>query len=314
MISRSRVLASAALATALAPLRLGAQALQSLRMAGVPTDDSTPVFYGIKNGLYAKAGIDMQWVPISSGTAATTAVLTGTYELGKASPMAPVLAHLKGVPVAIFAHGAVSRVRTPYSAMIVAVDSPIKTGADCNGKTGASPGLTDINSLAMMRWIDRNGGDASTVKWVEVPGSAVAEAVGDHRIDFATLQEPQLTAAVETGKVRALADVYAAVADGWLTAAYIVQPAFADAHADVLRRWIRVTYEAAAYTNPRKAETAPLMSEITKIPLPVYLKMKRTDDATSTDPGVLQPVIDLAVRYKAISRSFPAKEMYWFPA
>ena len=217
---RARLLAAAA-ALALAPRVARAQQLEKMRLAGVPTDDMTPVFYALKNGLYLRAGLDLEVVAISSGSAATTAVIAGAYELGKASPIAPILAHLKGLPITIIANGAVSQPRNPFSGMIVAADAAIKTGADCDGKIGVSPGLGDINSLAMMTWIDKNGGDSKTVKWVEVPGSAVGTAVGDHRVDFGLLQEPQLAAALETGKVRILADAYAAVSNRWLTSSYI---------------------------------------------------------------------------------------------
>jgi NitT/TauT family transport system substrate-binding protein len=282
-----------------------------MRLAGVPTDDLTPVFYALKTGMYQKAGLDLELVPTSSGSAATTAVIGGTYEIGKASPIAPILAHLRGLPVVLVANGAFSYPRNPFSGMIVAADSPIKTGADCNGRTGVSPGLSDINSLAMMSWIDKNGGDSKTVRWVEVPGSAVAAAIAEHRVDFGLIQEPQLGAALEGGKVRVLADAYAAVSDRWLTSSYIVQPEFAAKNTDALRRFARVTYEASAYTNTHKSETVAMMSEVTKIPLAVYAKMTRPDDATSGDPSYLQPVIDLGVKYKAIPRAFPAREMYW---
>jgi NitT/TauT family transport system substrate-binding protein len=238
-------------------------------------------------------------------------MIAGAYEIAKASPIAPILAHMRGLPVALIANGVVSTPKTPFSAMLVATDSPIKTGADCNGKTGISPGLGDINSLAMSTWIDRNGGDSKTVKWVEVPGSAAAEAVGDHRVDFALIQEPQLSAALAGGKVRVLADAYAAVSNRWITSSYVAKTDSAAQNAEAFRRFVRVTYQAAAATNPRKSETVAIMSEVTKISPAVYAKITRGDGATTSDPALLQPIIDMAVRYKVLPRQFPAKEMYW---
>lgn len=309
--SRASFVAGGVAGLALSPRIARGQTTQTLRLAGVPTDDMTPVFYAIKNGMYEKAGVDLQYVPVSSGATATTAMIGGTYEIAKASPIAPILAHMRGIPVVLIANGVVSTPRTPFSAMLVATDSAIRTGADCSGKTGVSPGLSDINSLAMMTWIDHNGGDSRTVKWVEVPGSAAAEAVGDHRVDFALIQEPQLSAALAGGKVRILADAYAAVSNRWITSSYVARSDFAAQHADALRRFVRTTYQAAAMTNPRKAETVAVMAEMTKIPPATYAKMTRGDGATTSDPALLQPIIDMAVRYKVLSQSFPAKEMYW---
>ena len=97
-LSRSQLLASAAAALALRPRPARAQALEKIRVAGVATDDTTPVYFAIRNGLYQKAGLDVEQVPTTSGTVATEAVLTGTYELGKGSPIA-FFAHLRGLPI-----------------------------------------------------------------------------------------------------------------------------------------------------------------------------------------------------------------------
>ncbi len=71
-----------------------------------------------------------------------------------------------------------------------------------------------------------------------------------------------------------------------------------------------MTYEAAAYTNAHPALTAPMMAEVTKVPLEVMRKISRAPGATTSDPAMLQPVIDVAVKYKMLPRAFPAREVY----
>ena len=263
----------------------------------------TPIFWAVKTGMYSKAGLDFEIVTVSSGSASTAAVVSGTYEMGKASPIASVIAHLKGFPITIVANGAVYLSRTPYSGMLVASDALLKTAADLNGKIGAAAGLNDINHMAMLNWIEKNGGDAKSVKFVEVPASATAPALIEHRIDFAVLNEPLYHGALETGKIRLFADAFASVSDRWLTSAYLAQPEWAKKNADAMRRFERVTFEATRYTNGHKNETAEMMSELTKIPLPVFSKMSRIEGATSNDPTYLtrhQP----ALKYNAIPKTF----------
>jgi NitT/TauT family transport system substrate-binding protein len=309
--TRARAIAGIAAALSAVPTVVRSQTTEPIRFSAVPTDDMTPIYYAVKNGLYQKAGIALEIVTVSSGSASTAAVVAGTYELGKASPVASILAHAKGFPVAIVANGAVYSKRAAYSRVVVAADSPIKTAADCNGKTGAAAGLNDINQLLTMNWVDKNGGDAKTMKWVEVPASVTAAALEEHRIDLAVLNEPLLSAALQSGKVRVLVDAFAALADRWLSSAYLARPEWADKHAEIVRKFARVTYEACAYANEHKSETIALMSEVTKIPVGVFAKMTRIEGATTTDPSLLQPVIDLAVRYKALPASFPSKTAYW---
>jgi NitT/TauT family transport system substrate-binding protein len=305
------MLAAAGSAVALWPTILRAQTLEKVRLIGVPTDDLTPVYYAIKNGLYAKAGLDVEVIPSASGTAATEAVISGAYEMGKGSLIASLIAHLKGLPLTIVGNGAIWDVKSPFSMMVVAADSPVKTGADLNGKTLSSAALNDLNELAMTAWIDKTGGDAKTTKWVELPNSAAGAALADHRVEATSLNEPQLSAAVETGKVRILAPAYSAIGEHFAFTIYFAQPEWAGKHADAVKRWLKVTYDAATYTNAHHAETVAMMADITKIPVGIISKMARVNGSTTGDPALIQPLINAAAKYNNISRAFPAKEAYF---
>jgi NitT/TauT family transport system substrate-binding protein len=309
-IARSRFLATTA-ALAAAPRVVRAQALEKLRLTGVVTDDLTPVFYAIQHGLYQKAGLDLELIPASTGSNATQAVVSGTYELGKGSPLGALIAHLRGLPITIVGNGILAEVKNPFTLALVAADSPMKTAADLNGKLCSSAALNDLNALAVMAWVDKNGGDSKTLRWVEIPNSAAAAALAEHRIDLCSLNEPQLSAAVTGGQCRVFASSYAAIANSFVGTIFIAQPEWASKHGDTIKRWARVTYEAAAYTNAHHAETAQMMSDATKIPLEVIQKMTRVNAATTGDPGLLQPAIDVAARYKILPRAFPAKEAYF---
>jgi NitT/TauT family transport system substrate-binding protein len=311
ILSRARLLAASAAAVAVTPQIVRAQTLEKIRLTGVPTDDLTPVFYAIKNGLYQKAGLDVEFVAASSGTAATTAVIGGAYELGKGSSIASMVAHLKGLPLVIVGNGAIWDPKNPFSLMLVAADSPIKTAADLNGKIASAAALNDLVELAVVAWVDKNGGDSKTLKWVEIPNSASGAALASHRTDVTMLNEPEVTAAVESGKARVLAPALSAIGEHFVLTIYFAQPDWAAKHTDALRKFNRVTYETAAYTNAHKPETEAMMSDITKIPLDVFHKMARVNHSTSTNPAELQPVIDVAAKYKNISRAFPAKEAYF---
>jgi ABC-type nitrate/sulfonate/bicarbonate transport system substrate-binding protein len=144
-----------------------------------------------------------------------------------------------------------------------------------------------------------------------VPGSATAPALIEHRVDVTMLDEPLLSAALATGKLHPIGNAYATIGDRWLTSAYLVQPDYAAKHGDLLRRFTRVTHQATAYTNAHEVETIPMMSDVSKIPLPVFSKMARIEGATSNDQRLLTPLIEVAARYKLIPKTFPAAELYW---
>lgn len=287
-----------------------AQAPQAVRLIGVPTDDMTPVFSAAKNGLYRKAGIELEIIPTSSGAVATDAVIAGTYEIGKGSAIGVLNAYLHGLPIRIIGNGPVWDERTPFSMMIVATDSPAKDGAFFNGKTLCSAALRDLNQLAMSAWIDQNGGDSKTVNWVEVPNSAAGVGVGEHRFAATMLQEPQLSNALATGTVRVVAPAYNGIAPHFSTALYFVQADWAAKNGKAIKTFLDATYAAARATNGHRSDTAAMMSEVTKIPLNVYEKMARSNSSTKSDPALVQPMIDVAAKYGYISRAFSAKDIF----
>jgi NitT/TauT family transport system substrate-binding protein len=311
-VSRSRLLIGSA-ALALTPRRVRAQQLVKVRLAGVHTDDLTPVYWGLQNGLYQKAGLDIEMIAANSGTAATTAVVAGTYELGKGSVMASLVAHLRGLPLTLIANGVVWDPKAPSTVAVVAADSPIKQPRDLTGKIASAAALNDIVTLTIANWVDKDGGDSKTIKWVEIPNSAEAAALEQHRIDVCQLNEPMYTAAIEGGKIRPLGDGLSgkAIAEHYVIAVFFAHKDFATKNPEVVRKFAQITYEAARYTNAHHAETAQMMSEVTKIPLETFRKIFRAPSATSGDPTLLQPVIDLAAKYGNITHVFPAKDIYF---
>lgn len=284
-----------------------------MRLAGSPDDALTPVVWGIRSGAYRNAGLDVEFVATRSGSVATAAVVAGSYELGKGSAISSLVAHLRNLPLWIIGNGVLWDPKAPSTLSVVAADSPFQRPRDLNGKIGGVAGLNDVDSLVVSAWVDHDGGDSKTIKWVEIPNSAIAETLAQHRVDFGGIQEPLYTENVAAGKIRPLAGgrSYSVIAPTFSISVYFANKDFAQAHPDVVRNFIRVTYESAKYTNVHHTETEQVMSDFTKIPLDVMRKINRPPGATTSDPALLQPLIDFAATYGNIARAFPAKEAFF---
>jgi len=288
-----------------------AQQLEVVRIVGPISEAQTHIYYAIKTGMFARAGLDVSLVRVTSGAVATEAVITGAYEIGITNVLAVFSGHLRGIPIAIVAPGIVNTARNPNAQLQVAADAPYKTGADLNGKIAASPGLGDINSLATRAWVDKNGGDSHTLKFVEIPNVALEAALAQHRIDAAVLQSPVLEASIASGATKTIGYAYGAIAPLFMGGAYVGRRDWADQHAATMRRVARVMAEATTYINAHFTETAPLVAELTQITLDNTAKMHRTINGTILDPALLQPVIDVAAKYGTIPQAFSAREIVW---
>ena len=294
----------ALLLTAFAPAAIAQQPpLTVIRVGGVFNDDMTPVFWGVKSGMFRREGLDVQISNANNGAAMTAAVLAGTFEFGKSSLLAAVNAHLRGLPLAVVASGSIYDSKAPFTMLCVATDSTDATGKDFEGKVTGAPSLNDLNQLVISAWVDKHGGDPTAVKFVELPNSTAPA------VEAAILAEPILTNAVTNKQVKVLADAYLSIAPTFAFASYFTSADYAKAHPDIVAKFVKVIYEAGAYANKHHAETAEMMAEATKIPLSTYEHMVRVDGATTLNPALFQPVIDAAVKYKLIPRGFPAREM-----
>jgi NitT/TauT family transport system substrate-binding protein len=192
--------------------------------------------------------------------------------------------------------------------MLVRKDSPIKTGRDMNGKTLGSSSLRDINAAASFAWIDKTGGDSSTVRVVEVPSSAGAAFLEQNRADAVTLNEPSASLALASGTVRVLAQPYDAMTGG-LAAGLVAMTPYIDANRDVMTRFAKAMHEASMWTNAHQAETIPMVAGYSGVDPEVIAKGARFTDADYVEPRYIQPLITLFAKYGLIDKTFPAQEI-----
>jgi len=275
----------------------------------VPTDDITPLVYAIQTGMFKNAGLDVQLAAGNSGTAMAAAVVSGSYTFGKSSLLAIINAHLRKLPLAMIGSEAVYDAKSPYAELMVANDADAKSCKDLAGKIVGTPALNDLDSLATMACVGQAGGDTSSLKLVELPQSASIAAVQEHRVDATVLHEPVLAQAIGANQARVLAPAYSSISTHFVFASFFTAESYAQAHPDIVRKFMEIIYRAAAYTNAHHAATAQMMADATKAPLDIVQRMNRVDGATSLDPKEIQPLIDVAAKYHLIPAAFPATDM-----
>ncbi len=302
-----------ALLCALAIIGLTAQTapdLTTIRVGAATDDQSKPVLYAQQSGLFAKAGLNVQVVPLNGGGAAiAAAVMGGSLDIGKTNTLLLITAHSRNLPFTAIAPGVITGASDRAAALIVPSSSPLKTGRDFNGKTVGVTSLVTIELLATRTYIDQSGGDSSTVKFVEVAPSASLAAMDQGRIDAASILEPALSQALSTGKVRVFAYTYNAISPRFDGADWFTTTDFAAKHRDVIEKFARVMHDANVYVAAHETETNPLVAAYAGIDLATLANMHHVERPTYLNPAYIQPLIDAAVKYKFIAQRFPAREL-----
>ena len=296
-------------AAVLAPSIVRAQAANLIRLGATMADDDTALYYAYRNGMYKKAGLDVEWTTMSSGGATTQAIIGGALDVGKSSLIPLFAARAKGIPIVLVAPGGIYNEKAPFAVLVQPADGTLKTAKDLEGKTVGVAGLGDTTQLVISMWMDQHGGDSKTLRYVEVPNSAQPAALQQHRIDAALLLNPQLESALLDGTAKRFSLPMSAIAPVYMLGAWFSMADWAKAHAEHIRTFAAVTAQAATYTNAHHDATAAMMSDATKIPLDVFRKMDRVDNYTVMDPATIQPSIDFAAKYNMIAHAFPARDM-----
>jgi NitT/TauT family transport system substrate-binding protein len=309
-VTRSQFIALGAAPTAV-PQIARAQGLTTIQVATLANDTSTASLYAARAGLFRRVGLDVDLQPVRSGAAATAAVAGGSLQLGFSSLVTLIEAHARGVPFTLIAPGGLYTSDIPYAVFIVRKDAPFKTAADLNGKTIATQALKDLNNVAMLAWMDQNGGDSKSLKFVELPLSASAAAIAEGRVDGANSGEPYLTTALEDGKIRTFTQIFDAIAKRFLIAAYFTTTEYATRNRDVVARFARAVHDASLYCNGHRADTVAMVSAFSGIDAKIVGKMARVRFADYLSTRDIQPLIDIAARYKTIEGTFDAQAMIW---
>lgn len=309
-MTRRRTFVAGAAAVALFPSRAQAQALTKVRVGGTVTEDILGVLWAVRSGIFGRYGLDVDVEHSSNGAAVSEAVVSGALDIGKSSIIPLLTGHERGLPFVVEAPGGVYTAADPNAALVVAKDSPLRTGADFNGKTLAVPALADLFALGCSAWADRTGGDARTLKFLELPGPAQADAIAAGRVAGAMMGEPLVSDGVRAGKIRVLAHPYDAVASRFAVTLFFTSAQYAAKNADVLARFRKGLAEGVAYATAHRAQTLPAYADFSGIQLSVLAASIPNHMGTALDPQLVQPVIDVAVKYGVLPNAFPAKELF----
>ena len=192
---------------------------------------------------------------------------------------------------------------------MVPADSPARTAKDLNGKIVAVNGIKNITQLATMAWSDQNGGNAKSLNFVEMGFPEMPAALAAHRVDAAFVSEPIVSSALRSGVARNIGTPYDAIAPEFTISVWFVAGSWSKANPALVRRLSAVFRQTSAWANGHDAESAQILSGITKLPLAVVGGMTRSRFDETITARHLQPIIDIGARYGLLAKSFPAADL-----
>jgi NitT/TauT family transport system substrate-binding protein len=301
----------AATATSLVTMRTArAQTLESIHVASNPVADVVPLLYAQSSGLFRNNGLDVTVQKASNGSAVAAALAGGAIQFGKVASTTIVSAHAHGVGLTVVFP---DRLHTPgaqsQTQIIVSPESTIRNGRDLNGKTVAVSAVKDSTWIGARMFVDTAGGDSTTVRFIEIPFSAVGAAVAAGRVDAGVDNAPYLEQDVSSGKVRALGDIFGMMGSNFLETAWVANADYIAKNAQTVARFARAIREAQVWCNAHPSEANELTAKFTGVDR-AALDATKTIFATEMDPRTMQSYVAAAAKYQVIPRPFDAAELF----
>lgn len=291
--------------------RAGAQTLIPLRIGYIPSDMSGQLFFAHDLGMFAKAGLDPQFSPTNNAPEIASAIISSALDVGYSNPVTLVIAHDKGLPFEILAAANMYRADTPTTGeLLVMKNSPIQSAKDLTGKTIAVGGLNIITHISARAWIDANGGDSSTVHFIEVPLPAMPAALQAGRVDAATFNpgiDP--TMGKPGDPFRLLANTFNAYSSYFAAGVWFTSKPWLAAHPAEAAKFVRIMHDGAQWASAHAHESEQILANNLKEDPQAVESAARVDYGGAVTPAMIQPVIDLCAKYNIIKARFPASDL-----
>jgi NitT/TauT family transport system substrate-binding protein len=288
-----------------------AQTGLTVRIATLPIESAAEVFYAKDMGFFAKAGLDADIQTMQTSAAMAAAAVSGAIDVGYSPVDSIATIHQKNVPVVLIAPANEYISPSRNAGLVLAANSTVRAAKDLNGKVVAVSNLRSLSENAARAWIDRNGGDSTTVKFVEIPFPAMLAALDSGHVDAAWDAEPFISAAAKDGRV--LEYGFDAIAKRFLIGGWFTTVQWATDHADAVSRFASAMHETAVWTNKNPAASGQILAKYTKLDPAVIATMTRSAYGEALTPASMQPLIDVSAKYNGFA-TFPAQQLIYAPS
>ncbi len=309
MTTRRDLIAAAALFP-LAAAALPARAQSApLRVGVVPTDTYAQANFGVQAGIFQQNGLALEVTVLANAGTVGAAVASGALDIGCGSVGQIAAARENGVPFYLIAPGALFNAKAPPAELRVATSSTLKTARDLNGKNVGIDNLRGLPQISVDTWVQKNGGDASSLKYLEVPFPAMAAALQAGRVDAAVIAEPALTAA--RNSTRLLANTLEAIAPSFFISVWFSTKPWIAQNTALAHRFAAAIGQSAVWANAHHAQSAPTLVAMTKISPEVAATMNRAYFGTNLRANLLDPILMVSQRAGVTKTTVPGASLIY---
>lgn len=222
--------------------------------------------------------------------------------VGELTQVANAVEH--SVPLAVLAGGAIHKPEEPTLILCVAKSATTRSAKDLEGRTNSVSTLNSLPAAAVKLWLENGGADLTKVKFFELPLGEMGPALARGTVAAALMGEPFITDNKET--VRHLSVPFDSVGRSFYVGCWYAQRDWLTKNPDLAKHFATAIYAAGNWANTHRPDSAVIEATYVKLDAARLSSMPRNTFSVALDPKLMQPVLDLALRYKMLSSPLAA--------
>ena len=286
--------------TAAAP---DADSPRAVTIGALSISETAPLWAAVDAGVFAEHGLDVTVQPIQGGAQAMPALLNGDIDFSVGQPFGAMRASIQGLDVKIVANYAQSLAEgDDINSVVVGAGSDITSPADLAGKKVAVNSLGAAGDLTIMAAVEADGGDPSTIEFVEVAFPDAQAQLDAGNIDAAWVPEPFVSMIVGAGGARVV-DPYQATLPGLPTLVLQTTGATVADDPELVEAVREAFTEAFAWAADNDDAVRQALVDEMSLPEPAAKNLRLPQFSTQIDRDVLQGLADLAVEHEFFEKS-----------
>jgi NitT/TauT family transport system substrate-binding protein len=267
---RTRVLATAACAIAAVTAAGGAaataqparpHALTTVTVDTLPISNALPLDLGIKQGFFARQGIEIKKTVLQSGNDIVLALANGSGNVGYVGWVPAMIARTQGIPLVTVAGSEVEGTSQSdnWQNIIVKGSSSIRTPKDLAGKTIAVNALKGVGEVVVRAALRKVGVDPSSVKLLALPFPAMRSALNNGQVDAIWTPEPFMSQAVAVDGGRIVMAPGPALGRYWPNGGYVSTSTWANANPKLAKGFQTAINESLQYAQTHPDDVKALL-------------------------------------------------------
>lgn len=262
----------------------------------IPIVDVAPIYLGQEEGFFSDRGIELTLESGQGGAAIVPGVVSGQFQFGFSNVTSLLLAGSQELPVTMVTSGnsTTGEVGADFGAVVVPEGSDITDAAGLSGATVAVNTLNNIGDTTIRQVVREADGDPEAIEFVELAFPDMPAAVAEGRVDAAWVVEPFLTIATQQG-AEPVAWNFAGTDPDLTVAAYFTSEQLVAEDPELVERFTEAMTESLQYAQDNPEQARAVLGTYTEI-----------DDATTealtlprwpaeVDAESVQLLADLAV-------------------